>query len=107
MKKLSVGSFLAILVIILAAAAMILYSANGKNIYSNSYNSRIYICCGLAIFFAALSLILGFLPGSLAPELVRPARAISYLLLLYAALQYILTQAMFLGAVFVAIDVDQ
>ena len=107
MKKFSVGFFLAILVIILAAASMILYTANGKNIYSTTYLSKIYICCGLAIFFALLSIGLTFVGGSVAPELIRPSRAIAFLLLLYATLQYILTQALFLGAVFVAIDVDQ
>ena len=102
-----VGYFLAILVIILAAAAMVLYTKHGINIYSNAYNDKVYLCCGLAIFFAALSMCVDLIPVSFAVEFVKPARAISFLLLLYATLQYVLTQIMFVGAVFVAIDVDQ
>ncbi len=102
-----VGYFLAILVIILAAAAMVLYTKHGINIYSNAYNDKIYLCCGLAILFAALSMCVDMIPVSFSVEFVKPARAISFLLLLYATLQYVLTQIMFVGAVFVAIDVDQ
>ena len=102
-----VGYFLVILVILLAALAMILYTKHGINIYSGAYNGKIYLCCGLAILFAAISLCVDLLPISFAEELVKPARAISFLLLLYATLQYILAQIMFIGAVFVAIDVEQ
>ena len=102
-----VGYFLSILVILLAAFAMVLYTKHGINIYSNAYNGKIYLCCWLAIAFAAVSLCVDLLPVSFAEELVKPARAISFLLLLYATLQYVLTQIMFIGAVAVAIDVDQ
>ena len=102
-----VGYFLAILAAILTIVSIVLYTKNGLNIYCNAYNNRIYICCWLAFAFLALSLFVDLIPGSFTKELIRPARAVAFLLLLYAALQYILTQAMFLGAVFVAIDVDQ
>lgn len=102
-----VGYIFSILVIILSAVSMVLYTKNGVNIYCNAYNSRIYLCCWLAIAFAAFSLIADLLPLSFSGELVRPARAVAFLLLLYATLQFILTQAMFVGAVIVAIDVDQ
>ena len=106
MKKL-VGYFLAIVAIGLAVASVILYTNNGVNIYCNAYNSKIYVCCWVAVACLVLSLFVGLIPGSLSKEFVRPARAVAFLLLLYATLQYVLTQAMFLGAVFVAIDVDQ
>ena len=102
-----VGYFLALLVIILAGAAMVLYSKHGINIYSNAYNDKIYLCCGLAIACAVVSLCVDLLPVSFAVEFVKPARAISFLLLLYAVMQYVLTQIMFIGAVVVAIDVEQ
>ena len=102
-----VGYFLAILTIILAGAAMVLYTEHGINIYASAYNGKVYLCCGLAIAFSAVSLCVDLLPLSFAEELVKPARAIAFLLLLYAIMQYVLTQIMFVGAVVVAIDVDQ
>ena len=102
-----VGFFLAVLVIILAALAMVLYSKNVINIYCSESNSKVYLCCGLAIAFAVLSLVMDLLPVSFAEELVKPARVISFLLLLYAVLQYVLTQIMLVGAIVAAIDVDQ
>ena len=101
------GVFLAILVIILAGLSMFFYSKHGINIYSSAYNNKIYICCGLAIVCAAFSLAAGKLPLSFGKELIRPALAIAFLLILYAILQYVNTQIMFVGAVFAAIDVDQ
>ena len=102
-----VGYYLAVAAIVLAALAMVFYTENGISIYSNAYNNKIYLCCGSAIVFAALSLCVDLIPVSFAVEFVKPARAISFLLLLYAVLQYLLTQIMFIGAVAVAIDVDQ
>ena len=102
-----VGYFLAILTIILAAAAMVLYTKHGINIYASAYNDKVYLCCGLAIAFSAVSLCVDLIPVSFSVEFVKPARAIAFLLLLYAIMQYVLTQIMFVGAVAVAIDVDQ
>ncbi len=101
------GYFLMLPVIILSAAAMVLYAKYGVNIYATDYNSKLYLCCGMAIGFAVLSMVVDLLPLHFAGELVKPVRAVSFLLLLYAIMQYILTQIMFLGAVFVAIDVEQ
>ena len=101
------GYYLVLPAIILSVLAMVFYKQNGINMYSSAYRPSVFVCCGLAIFFAALSLCVDRIPVSFAEELVRPARAISFLLLLYAILQYALTQVMFIGAVAVAIDVDQ
>ena len=102
-----VGFVLAILTIVLAALAMSLYTKHGINIYSNTYNDKVYLCSGLAIGFAALSLIVDLIPAARFGDLVKVARAIAFLLMLYATMQYVLTQIMFVGAVAVAIDVDQ
>lgn len=102
-----VGYFLMLPVIILSAAAMVLYAKYGVNIYATEYSSKLYLCGGMAIGFAVLSMVVDLLPLSFAKEFVKPVRAVSFLLLLYAIMQYILTQIMFLGALFVAIDVEQ
>ena len=102
-----VGYFLAILTIVLAALAMNFYTQHGINIYASAYNDKVYLCCGLAIGFAAVSLLVDLIPVSFSVEFVKPARVVSFLLLLYATMQYVLTQIMFVGAVVVAIDVDQ
>lgn len=102
-----VGYFLMLPVIILSAAALMLYAKYGVNIYATEYSSKLYLCGGMAIGFAVLSMVVDLLPLSFAKELVKPVRAVSFLLLLYAIMQYILTQIMFLGALFVAIDVEQ
>ena len=102
-----VGYFLALTAIVPATLAIIFYAQSGVNIYSGEYNGKIFLCCGLAIAFAAFSLFSDFVPVSFADEFARPARAVSFLLLLYAFMQYILTQIMFLGAVAVAIDIEQ
>ena len=94
-------------VIILSAAAMVLYAKYGVNIYATEYSSKLYLCGDMAIGFAVLSMAVDLLPLPFAKELVKPIRAVSYLLLLYTMMQYVLTQIMFLGAVVVAIDVEQ
>ena len=101
------GYFLALAAIVPAALAIVFYAKNGVNIYSGEYNGKIFLCCGLAIAFAVFSLLTDFIPVSFADEFAGPARAVSFLLLLYAVMQYILSQIMFLGAVAVAIDVEQ
>lgn len=102
-----VGYFLMLPVIILSAAAMVLYAKYGVNIYATEYSSKLYLCGDMAIGFAVLSMVVDLLPLPFAKELVKPIRAVSYLLLLYTMMQYVLTQIMFLGAVVVAIDVEQ
>ena len=94
-----VGYFLMLPVIILSAAAMVLYAKYGVNIYATEYSSKLYLCGDMAIGFAVLSMAVDLLPLPFAKELVKPIRAVSYLLLLYTMMQYVLTQIMFLGAV--------
>ena len=96
-----------IAVIILAGMALRSYTKYGINTYSTAYNSKVFLCCCLAIAFAALSILLDLIPSSAMALFVKVSRAICYLLLLYAALQYVLTQVDFIGAVYANIDLEK
>ena len=102
-----VGWYLSIIVIILAGVATVLYRNNGINTYSTAYNSKVFLFCWLAIASAALSLCLDFVSSPSASVFVKLLRGLSYLLLLYAALQYVRTQVDFIGAVYMHIDLEK
>ena len=102
-----VGYYLTIPAIVAAIVSIALYQANGKNIYSPDYNTTVFVCLGVGIALAVISLFTDLVPYKWTGDVAKIVRTVAYLIFLYAVLQYVYTQIAFLGAVFVAIDVEQ
>ena len=101
-----VGYILTIPAIAVAIAAMVLYKQTGISVYSTRYNQAIFSSQWAGLILCAISLFTGLIPVKFADDISKVVRTAGYLMLLYAILQYVYTQATFLGAVFVAIDVN-
>ena len=89
-----VGYYLTLPAIALCIAALCLYRENGVTSFNPELNTRAIAYIVVCLAFCVVSLIVDF----------KPIRYVAYLFCLYAFMWFILSQAAYIGNVFVAID---
>ena len=101
------GNLIAILAIVLGIMAFTAYKEHAINSYVTAYRSKVFVCLGVGIALSFISILLSWSSSKNSNLIVKVVRAIAYLAFLYAILQYLYTQVNYIGALLMAIDVEQ
>lgn len=100
----SVGYYLTLPALIFAVLAACLYSATGVTEFNPELNQTAIICLIVGAVVGAVSMAVDLLPLSWSGDIVKPLRYVSFLVILYADMQFILSQVTYIANVMVAID---
>ncbi|MGN0813794.1 MAG: hypothetical protein ACI4MH_01005 [Candidatus Coproplasma sp.] len=99
-----VGYYLTLPAIVFAVAALILYEQTGVTEFNPQIDSSATVSIIVGVALALVAVGVGLIPSAWGEYLEKPLLYASYLVIFYAFIRYIGSQATYIANVFVAID---